>query len=82
MKPEKRTKLKMFTIDQIVWIVQEATRVKSITKLMREFVKIFNLAPRDASKLQCVQFSRVIARFNKVFRNVETVFVQGIRPCT
>ena len=44
------------TTDQMVWIGQEAARVKSPTKLKREFGKIFNVAPRDAFKLQCVQF--------------------------
>ena len=62
----------MFTTDQMVWIVQEATRVKSPTKLKREFLKIFNVVAMFlkisnvlASKLQCVQFPRVIAEFNK-----------------
>ena len=39
----------MFTTDQMVWIVQEAARVKSPIKLNR-----------DNSKLKFVQFSRVI----------------------
>ena len=36
---------------------------------MREYVNIFKVAPRDAFELQCVQFSRVIARFNKTGNN-------------
>ena len=45
--------MKMFTTDQMVWIVQEEARVKSPpTKFKSEFVNIFNIAPRDASKLQ------------------------------